>query len=221
MIRILKSPIPSALSRYRKQCKEQLNHGSTNVLDDYPQKVALRKQLAKEQGYLCAYCMRRISLDFQATVIEHVKSQSRYPKEQLDYNNLLLCCDGKENGIGSQDHCDESMKDDDIKYDPATHPCIETTIRYRRNGQIFSDDPQWDSDLNAVLNLNAKRLCNNRKAVWEGIHGWLAHDHGRRTRSQIEAKLASMYSRDQQERLPEYCGVMVYVLQKHPSYLSR
>lgn len=221
MIRIQKLPPPIALSQYKRQCKGEMSRGSTHVLDDFPEKDSLRQQLAEEQGFICAYCMSRISLDFHTTVIEHVKPQTQYPEEQLDYDNLLLCCNGDANGIGTQHHCDSSKRNLEIKYNPATHPCIATTIRYRHNGQVFSEEAKWDFELNTVLNLNASRLCNNRKAVWNVVIEWLSQSHGQRTRSEIDAKLRATYSRDQEKRLPEYCGVMAYVLKRHPSYRSR
>ncbi len=220
MIFIQKSPAPISLSQYKNECKREMTLGYTNLLDDYPEKDALRQQLAVEQGYLCAYCMRRISLDFQATVIEHVRPQATYPKEQLEYGNLVLCCDGKENDIDKQNHCDGSKKNSEIKYSPATVPYIETTIRYERNGRIFSNDSQWNSDLDTVLNLNVKRICNNRKAAWAAVQDWLAHNPGQRTRSEIEARLILLRSRNHENKMIEYCGVMAYVLKRHPSFQS-
>ncbi len=221
MIRIQKLPTPSSLSQYKRECRGEMSRGSAHLLDDFPEKDLLRKQLAEEQGFICAYCMRRIDLDSHSSVIEHVKPQTQYPEEQLDYNNLLLCCDGSVNEIKTKQHCDRSKQNHEIKYSPAIHPCIETTIRYSHNGQVYSKDSQWDCDLNASLNLNTARLRNNRKAVWDAVIQWLGLRQGQRTRSELDAKLLSIFNRDQENRLPEYCGVIGYVLKRHPSYQSR
>ena len=66
-------------------------------------KKTLRESLLKEQGYLCAYCMRRIN-DAQDTKIEHYKA--RTPENELQYHNLLAVCKGGEDGLPSARCCD-------------------------------------------------------------------------------------------------------------------
>lgn len=86
-------------------------------------KEKLREALMQEQGYVCAYCQRRITPD-KDTRIEHIISQSivkgdpngRNPDnesdrwwfddkerfygrfDELHYPNLVLCCDGNISG---------------------------------------------------------------------------------------------------------------------------
>ena len=56
----------------------------------------IRESLCREQGNLCAYCMRRISAD--ASHVEHIVPQSMCkPGQDVDYNNMLAVCDGNEN----------------------------------------------------------------------------------------------------------------------------
>lgn len=52
-------------------------------------KRELRKSLLEEQGYLCAYCMKRIRKD------KNVKIEHYHPRNiqnQMDYGNLLAVC---------------------------------------------------------------------------------------------------------------------------------
>ena len=44
----------------------------------YEAKPQLRDALIREQGYICAYCMQRISLEGE-TRIEHIKSRHNHP----------------------------------------------------------------------------------------------------------------------------------------------
>lgn len=53
---------------------------------DGTDKSALRKSLLEEQGYLCAYCMKRIRQN-KDIKIEHY--HPRNAENQFDYKNLL------------------------------------------------------------------------------------------------------------------------------------
>lgn len=66
MIYIRKGTEPRSLTEYRNQ------PGAT--YEGYREKDALRDALLEEQGYICAYCMRRISKEKMK--IEHWKAQN-------------------------------------------------------------------------------------------------------------------------------------------------
>lgn len=57
MIQIIKCKEPRSLTEYRMNKDATYNNLPTNVRQD------IRECLLKEQGCLCAYCMRRISAD--------------------------------------------------------------------------------------------------------------------------------------------------------------
>jgi hypothetical protein len=50
--------------------------------DSFPDKDVLRLSLLEEQGYICAYCMRRIENNPLKTKIEHWKSREVYNAEK-------------------------------------------------------------------------------------------------------------------------------------------
>ena len=50
----------------------------------------MRDFLLRSQYGLCAYCCRRINLD--NSLIEHIKPQVAYPKETMNYGNLIASC---------------------------------------------------------------------------------------------------------------------------------
>ena len=84
---------PESLHKYRTTTPNP----SYNSFGD---KEDIRNALLKEQGHLCAYCLNRISDEWNSdlrkikTEIEHFKSQLNYPNLQLDYNNMLGVCNG-------------------------------------------------------------------------------------------------------------------------------
>ena len=110
MLYIKKEKEPESLTRYRKN--------KFAYFDGYKDKDDIRKKLLEEQGWLCAYCMRRID-------IEHMKIEHWYPEdrlsdaERLEYNNMLGACLGHMDGTkGSDDTCDTHKENAVITVNP-------------------------------------------------------------------------------------------------------
>ncbi|MDT4763155.1 hypothetical protein [Sphaerochaeta sp. PS] len=181
-------------------------------------KDSLRRQLAEEQGYLCAYCLQRISADPLNTKIEHAIAQTLQPLKQLDYDNLLLCCKGNEGQSENHQHCDTKKKDMEIKYNPATYPNIEDTIKYKRDGTIRSDDQEWNQQLNDVLNLNEPRLRVNRKAADNALINELERIQGTWTKARIDHMIEDLRTKNTEGKLKPFCGILLRRLTRHPSY---
>ncbi|WP_020614468.1 retron system putative HNH endonuclease [Sediminispirochaeta bajacaliforniensis] len=218
MIKINKGSSPSELDQYKRECSESISRGTTKLLDDFSRKDDLRISLAEEQGYLCAYCMQRINPENGDTKIEHFHPQTEYPTEQLDYSNLLLCCNGNQGDRPANQHCDTKKKNAEIKYNPALSPSIEQTIRYERDGKIVSDDEDWNNHIDNVLNLNYSRLRENRESVLRAVDQALAKNSGMRSKSQIDTIIQNWKAKNSSGELKEYCGAAIYRLQKHPAY---
>ena len=87
---IKKTKEPKSLTFYKRQ-------SNANYEDLTPEtKRDLKQFLLKEQGYICCYCMRRISIDKMR--VEHWKPQSHpdlitNPLLGLEYSNLLATCE--------------------------------------------------------------------------------------------------------------------------------
>ena len=106
MKEIVKSSEPRSLTTYRSQIPSQ-NMLDENIYDDFSYKTKegcknneidnLRKFLLEEQGYICCYCMSRISCD--NSKIEHFKPQSPHRDKQIEYSNLFISCNGGEGKI--------------------------------------------------------------------------------------------------------------------------
>ena len=102
--------------------------------------------------------------------IEHWRSQSRHPLEQLDYSNLLGACNGNERQPPESQHCDTRKGDRPLSRNPADkNHHVDKMVRFIGDGRIVSDDLDFNSELNEVLNLNFSRLIENRKAVLDGF----------------------------------------------------
>lgn len=205
---IQKGKEPNSLVEYRKQADA--------TYKGYREKQDVRDQLVQEQRGLCCYCQRRIRPTEVGMKIEHwhSKSPDKYPKEQLNYKNLLGAClggqkHGEESPIATH-HCDTLKDDDEICFcltDPA-HP-IETQIRFLGDGRIQSSDADIERDINKFLNLNLSYLVENRRGVLKGFQDRLT------TGKKLDvAKELSKWDGSQAGELPEYAQVIVYWLRK-------
>jgi uncharacterized protein (TIGR02646 family) len=162
---ITKGPEPASLTAPR-----QILHCN---YDNYSDKDALRQALAAEQRGICCYCMGRIRNGPKTMKIEHWRCQSNHPTEQLNYLNLLGACLGGHGQPERLQHCDTRKGDRDLLWnpaDPAHH--VETRLRYEVDGTIRSDEPDFDRQLDDMLNLNLPVFKNNRKGVLDAILEW-------------------------------------------------
>ena len=178
---------------------------------NYGGKAALRVALVAEQRGLCCYCMTRIVSNGEKMKIEHWRNQANYPDLQLSYGNLLGACPGGENGDPSQRTCDTRKGNQDLKWNPAiTVHAIESRVRYQNDGEIRADDPEFDGQLDTVLNLNAAILKNNRKAVLSVVLEWW--QKRKPSKAQVQARIKG-YDNGNGD-LPPFAPVAIWFLKR-------
>ena len=176
MRKIDKQPEPRAWRDYR-----------TTPGVRYQSQPCLIEALLEEQGYICAYCERRIPYqdvpgqeDYR---IEHLSSQAKAREEgdnsDLDYNNMVICCPGNITKDGpAHYHCDKRKGMKPLVISPLSEAMMRS-IRFTDSGLIKSTDAKLDEELGEEgLNLNDGMLRNNRRETWltviEGLNkmGW-------------------------------------------------
>ena len=214
MITIEKQKQPGSLIAFKK-------NGGTDYLSlDKDTKKDIVDSLLEEQGYLCAYCMRRIPrhekngengyLDDHVR-IEHLKDRAHNPELQLEYKNMVAVCPGF---LGSIPHCDRSKGSRSITLSPFDSE-LEKSIPYAtKDGGIKSENPDWNKDLTDedLLNLNHEGLKIARKnVIFEviailGKKGW--------TKIKLERELDNWNHRDSNGYLREYAGVVRYFIKR-------
>lgn len=215
MITIRKNKQPGSLIKFRK------NGGSSFDALDRETKNDIINSLLSEQGFLCAYCMRRIPRDeinpntggvLQDKMrIEHVKEQVNNEDLRLDYGNMVAVCPGY---LGGEMHCDRSKGSTPISLSPFDER-LEASISYSSNdGSISSSNAVWNKELTDknVLNLNQGSLRASRKMV---IKGLIDHLNKRKwTKSQLLKELDAWSSRNSAGEYREYLGVVRYYLSR-------
>lgn len=183
---------------------------------------ALKEALLDRQGHLCAYCMCRVK-DVDHAKLEHVYPQSRsiaegHPEQTIEYGNMLVSCmggDGDARRPYGETTCDTHKGDRLISIDPTSQDCVDA-IRYRRNGEIFSEDPNINRDLCETLNLNcpASFLPQSRAAVYRSLIGAMDKrdpQSPEAKRAFVRKKLKSL----EEARVKEpFVGVMEYHLKR-------
>jgi uncharacterized protein (TIGR02646 family) len=124
----------------------------------------IRTALLKEQGAICAYCMRRISATHTGMEIEHLIPQNRHINSphssamhissRLKYLNMLGTC----NGIRK---CSEIRGNFPLMISPLNKKC-ETLVKFLKDGRAYSEDPTINAEIE-TLELN--KLSDLRKIV--------------------------------------------------------
>lgn len=183
----------------------------------YQAKDFLRNSLLEEQGFICAYCMRRIpSKDENSNElsrIEHLKSQNKYPEKQLDYSNMVVCCPG---AIDHNYHCDKSKGDFDVSFDLFSDQFISTILYRSKTGEIYSTNEKYSFEMNDVLNLNNRLLMRNRKAALDGVIKVLKKKGWTKTNITVFLKIWNNKRKNNKKgwEYLEYCGIVVWFLKQ-------
>lgn len=216
MRHIRKGHEPQGLLEYRRT-----PHATYEGL---PQEVKeeLRERLAREQGFLCCYCMQRITPEPDGMKIEHWAPQSQSSERQLDWKNLLGACKGGEGAPLAEQHCDSHKGNTPIRVNPLEERC-ERLLRFLADGTITSDDPAVQTDLSQTLNLNYARLRNNRKAVLDAFRKFMQRKYSGTTWSDeaLTRELTRLQQPDRNGRLQEYCQAPIYWLKKRLGQAGR
>lgn len=179
----------------------------------YEAKPELREALLKEQGSLCAYCMRRIPIrdtnSNETTRIDHILSRRNHPELQLNYSNMVVCCPG---AITSDFHCDKQKGENDITFNLFEDHFFHTLSYSSKDGRLKSSDTENDRQINELLNLNHALLKRNRLETLRGVirminnMGW--------TTSNIRHQIDIWNQKDLQGRYKPYNSIVLWFLKK-------
>lgn len=189
----------------------------------------LKDALLDEQGFICAYCERRIPVKDTASNedhrIEHWHCRSHYPQEVFNYDNLLACCPGQIDG--SAPHCDVKKDNTTIEWSPLRQECVDT-IAYQHDGTVFSTNDRWNLEINETLNLNHPLLKRNRRETLLGVIQSISKLKGqgkpwsiKNVRDQLKHWSSRHIDREGRVVFYPYCGIVIYYLKKKEETLQK
>ncbi len=228
MKQVTKTGEPRSLVQHRAQ-------GGTFDGLLFETKEELRNSFLAEQGHICCYCMKRIpqklkpeeiEKNFPNSKIEHVKCQSKNTNLELNYQNMLLACSGNHGSPRIMQTCDTSKGERDLSFNPADiRRNIETLIRYRSNGEIFSDDETINVELNEILNLNTKDLKDIREVLYREIQQRIIIEGKKRKGKDIQKRFFETEKENFLSliggKYTPYCMIGVYILKKKLSKFNQ
>lgn len=219
-----------------------IQNGDTTAIRkqfDLLPKSEIRNALLAEQHYLCAYCMKRIRNNEDAsgnvTEIVHMNIEHWFPLSQdkeraLDYKNFLGVCKGGADIDGPRNRilcCDASKGDQaSLTVNPLDKNMMQH-IAYKSDGTIYclssagSQAEDINNDLKNILRLNgneegqdtATRLVKGRRDAYKQakkIYKNLS-EQGQLTSTQISKKIREIKRMD---KYPEFAGVILFCLER-------
>jgi len=190
-----------------------------------PQKANLHRALLREQGWLCAYTMRRI--EESSSHIEHIKPEGICRAEavgsDLNYANLVACFprEGMERKYryGAQ-WKDNWWQNDGVEFVSPLHPNCETRFRFYLDGSIQAvrNHPAAVTTIR-VLGLDHRSLAEDRKRVIvEFVYG----PNGDNPMSPTQAQRAvRTICNPNASRFHEFCVVIRDALCEHVRQLRK
>lgn len=206
MRHIAKGKEPRALTEHRSK--------RARYDDPFKGKHELNGALAREQGYLCAYCMQRIEPDPAHMKVEHWKAQSTHPNLELDWNNMLGVCKGREGQRHKLQHCDSFRGNRPLVINPLDHP--ERYLSYTIHGEIRADQrPDIQHDIDKNLNLNVETLMRSRRQAWDAVYDGLKRlGNEAFMPAALQRKITDLAAKDRDGKYIPFCQVMIYLLEK-------
>jgi hypothetical protein len=184
----------------------------------------IEKSLLEEQGYICAYCMKKV---------DYIRIEHWYPQNseedlqkgqslQLDYNNFLGVCTGYvyfSADERSEPHCEKARGNIILTISPL-HINSVTQIKYTALGLIYSENSIFNNDLDKTLQLNVDILKISRKKAWEGVKIILNNKAKNKSKISVLTEQLEKWrnkkvdNNDGIAKFREYCQVVIYFLEK-------
>ena len=190
--------------------------------------TGLRKSLLEEQGYICAYCMRRIphshsenGVNSDKMKVEHVipqtNAQSIEQKLDITYTNMFACCMGNHGQRELFETCDTRKGERLLTITPLNNAHIRTLI-YGADGSIYSTNAIFETEINQILNLNEDNLKRQREAIHtlveKRVRTEFARPHLTREEknSYLDSQIEWWYSK-KNGKFSEFCMVAINYLE--------
>jgi uncharacterized protein (TIGR02646 family) len=206
MRHIVKSTEPQVLFDYKKEYKER--HRTNATYGELPTEVKekLRYALSKEQYFICCYCMKHVKQD--KSHIEHIKPQVQFPGETLNYDNLLVSCNGIQSKNKTCGHKKDGWYNEKDFLSPLDSEC-ENMYTYSISGRMDALQENGKTTIEK-LNLNSYQLIQARRAAIKAS-GFFDDDFEQKK----QEILAYNTVPNSDSELPPFCMVVIYCVNNY------
>ena len=184
-------------------------------------KTAIKSQRLKDQGFLCAYTMLRVTEDISH--IEHLipQSTSRHEKHvemTVEYGNMVACYPRQESKGGTE--FGAAYRGDQILVVTPRDAKCKVLINYHQNGTVTSEDTAVERMLNEVLNLNVSTLKERRSNIFNKNGVGLRSDKPLKIR-EAERFAISVMNPNANGELPCFCVALAHAALEHVKVLKK
>ncbi len=209
MKRIIKGNEPTELLEYRKTLDSSYRNIPTDV------KEVIRKQLLEEQGYLCSYCLGRISQENKMKIEHFLPESGETLNEELNYKNMFAVCNGNEGFPYKEQHCDTRKRNQLISLNPLDEN-IEQQFIYEQSGYLKAKDENKQVEIDDILNLNIDMLKFSRKKVIEVTRNrfYRKYKKGTWTNQHLQKEIDRLYEKDSKGKFVPFCMAAIQYLEK-------
>lgn len=200
MRRIIKDDTPDFWAAYVRRHPTGRYCELDSTLEGRALRKQLRSHLVKQQEMICCYCCGSLKGDASNAHNEHVKPQSSYPNDSMDYGNLLASCN-EPNTCGS---AKEGLYDALMFVSPLQEDC-EEHFAFLEDGRIKGVTEKGSHTIKA-LNLNHGPLVERRKVLLNECFAMarcLGEDHVRQE-----------YLQARDDKPPRYVDMVSYFFRK-------
>jgi uncharacterized protein (TIGR02646 family) len=189
-------------------------------------KASLHQCLLNEQGWICAYTMKRI--DDANSHIEHIKPETLCRADQkgsdLDYDNLVTCFPlwgmDRKYRYGAQQKGDW-WKNDGREFVSPLHPNCETRFRFDLEGNIAAVNGHKSAQKTIqVLGLDHGTLTEERRRVIEEFVYGETRDNPL-SQTQASRAIGTICERDGAGCFHEFCMAIRDALVEHMKVLRK
>ena len=158
MKKIIKDAEPEFWSDYLRRHPKTTYDDLDKTEEGKQLRSQVREHMLAHQKMICCYCCK--SIDSSHSHNEHIKPRSSFPRNSMDYDNLLVSCTSGTCGMAKENHYNPAMF-----ISPLMENC-EEHFQFLPDGRIVGKSAQGEDTINC-LNLNAYSLVQSRKQQYK------------------------------------------------------
>lgn len=213
MRRIIKEAEPIALAEYKVNNASVPQNLRYNCLTNI-EKTAIKAQMLREQRYLCAYLMIRLS-SIDECRIEHIEPQSQSQERELDYSNMLVCFpQGRNSQFYPYGECHKAgIFITQENFVSPTDATVENRFEFAYDGSVRGRDMIATSTIE-ILGLDHDQLKDIRRASIEAA-GVSRFSDTPLSAEEAQQLAAAFQVPDGSGRLPEFCVAIAQVARRY------